>query len=86
MLLGQTAPEECWQVHKLLIAQQWEATTAFGTVWVMDRCNTKAWMTHPVQPPDTTLPSSISAGHPVRSQLDGEAVTGVTRYSAGDFS
>lgn len=37
--LAQTPLEECWQVHKLLIAQQWKVTTAFGTVWVMDRCH-----------------------------------------------
>lgn len=38
----------------------------------------------PVQPPDAMLQSSISASYPVRSQLDVEAVAGVTHYSSAD--
>lgn len=45
----------------------------------------RASMTHPVQPPDTTLQSSISASYPVRSQLDKEAVAGATQCSSGDW-
>jgi len=41
-------------------------------------------MTHPVQPSDTILLSSISESYPVRSLLGVGAVAGVTQHSSGD--
>lgn len=52
--------------------------------------NESAWgkrvsMTHPVQAPDTILQSSNPGSNRVRSQLDVEALAGVTQYSSGDW-
>lgn len=98
--LTQSPHEKCWQIYKLSIAQWWEAPTIFRTAQVSEMCHAetkriepgdestwgkRASMTHPVQPPDTTLQSSISASYPVRSQLDEEAVAGATQCSSGDW-